>query len=58
MIYNQWGQLIFETNTVNKGWDGSINGHPQPVGVYLFAVKAVLYNGNVIQKKGTLNLIR
>jgi gliding motility-associated-like protein len=25
-IYNRWGELIFESNDVNYGWDGTYNG--------------------------------
>ena len=25
-IYDRWGELIFKTNEVNKGWDGSVKG--------------------------------
>src|SRR5690606_37863556 len=27
-IYNRYGQLVFETNNVKEGWDGTINGVP------------------------------
>jgi gliding motility-associated-like protein len=25
-IYDRWGELVFKTNDINKGWDGSIKG--------------------------------
>jgi gliding motility-associated-like protein len=25
-VYSKWGQLVFETNDMEKGWDGTING--------------------------------
>ena len=36
MIYNRWGELIYETRDINKGWDGSINGEEAPLGSYVY----------------------
>jgi gliding motility-associated-like protein len=57
-IYNQWGQLIFETADIKKGWDGKFKGVPQPVGVYAYVVFAEMFNGSSVTDKGFLNLIR
>ena len=57
-IFNQWGQQIYATRDRSRGWNGLFNGQQQPAGVYVFTVKAVLYNGTVITKKGTFLLIR
>jgi gliding motility-associated-like protein len=57
-IFNQWGQQIFATKDKGRGWNGLFNGQPQPAGVYVYTVKAVLYNGTIITQKGTLLLIR
>ncbi|MBP6977217.1 MAG: gliding motility-associated C-terminal domain-containing protein [Bacteroidales bacterium] len=39
VIYNRWGQLIFETNDYMTGWDGKVNGNPSPTGVYIYLIK-------------------
>ncbi|BAV04034.1 gliding motility-associated C-terminal domain-containing protein [Filimonas lacunae] len=57
-IFNQWGQKVFETHDVAQGWDGLVNGKPQPSGVYMYVCRAVLTNGNTITKKGSVNLVR
>jgi gliding motility-associated-like protein len=57
MIFNQWGEKVFESNNINIGWDGNCKGQPQPVGVYVYVTTATV-NGTVINKKGTVNLIR
>lgn len=38
MIYNRWGQLIFETTNANTGWDGSYNDKPSQLGAYIYKV--------------------
>lgn len=38
MIYNRWGQQIFETTDPNIGWDGSNNNIPSPMGTYVYKV--------------------
>ncbi len=57
-IFNQWGELIFTTTDNNKGWDGTAKGKLQPVGVYIYVLQAILQDGTVINKKGSVNLIR
>ncbi len=61
MIFNQWGEKVFEANTIadmKSGWDGTFKGKAQPVGVYIFVGKFTLTNGSVIEKKGSINLVR
>lgn len=58
ILFNQWGEKVFETTQQNAGWDGRVNGKAQPVGVYVYALKAILADGTVIQKKGSVTLIR
>ena len=57
-IFNRWGQLLFETAQQGKGWNGTINGTPQPTGTYLFSAAGVDYTGHLVEKKGTVVLIR
>jgi gliding motility-associated-like protein len=57
-VYNRWGQLVFTTNQPGNGWDGTINGIQQPVGTYVWRLKAVDVVGNVYIRQGTTTLIR
>lgn len=57
-IYNRWGQLVFETNEIGKGWDGSIKGNPQGSGTFVFVAQGIDYTGKIVFKKGTCVLIR
>lgn len=57
-IFNRWGQNIFSTRERARGWDGTYNGKAQSTGLYVYAIKLVLKDGTVINKKGTVVLIK
>ncbi|UOE48934.1 gliding motility-associated C-terminal domain-containing protein [Mucilaginibacter sp. SMC90] len=57
-VYDQWGQLLFTSTDVNKGWDGYFKGSLMPVGVYVYYLKATMNNGAQLSKKGTITLLR
>jgi gliding motility-associated-like protein len=58
MVFNQWGEKIFESNSQHLGWDGSYKGKAQPSGVYIYICKLKLADGTLVDRKGTLNLLR
>lgn len=57
-VYNQWGQMIFESRDKGRGWDGTVSGRKQPVGVYNYVLEASLQDGTRIRKRGTITIIR
>ena len=57
-IYNRWGQMLFTTSQIGKGWDGKVNGTLQNSGTYVYNVQGVDYLGKIVNKKGTVVLIR
>jgi gliding motility-associated-like protein len=57
-MYNRWGQLVFSTNQMGKGWDGMIGGVPQGSNNFVYMVQGVDYTGKTIFKKGNIVLIR
>jgi gliding motility-associated-like protein len=57
-IYNRWGQLVYTTNDLGKGWDGTIGGTPAPLGVYTYIVSYGNQTGDSKQKTGTFTLLR
>jgi gliding motility-associated-like protein len=57
-VYNRWGEVIFSTNQLMKGWDGKAGNLEQPSGVYVWMVEGISKEGKKITKKGTVNLIR
>ncbi len=57
-IFNQWGEMIYQTNNINGGWDGTSKGQQQPIGVYIYLIQTVEQNGAISTKKGSINLVR
>lgn len=58
-IFNRWGKLIFETNDPQIGWDGTLNGIPQPTGAYAYSIQYTRTDSqSSSQRKGMLQLLR
>lgn len=58
IIYNRWGEKIFETSDMTEGWNGKIDGSPAPSGTYVYYIT---YTNNLLQSEeitGTVTLIR
>ena len=58
VVYNRWGEKVFESTDPNRGWDGTINGQHAETGVYVYQVRAVLADGLVVNKHGNVSLVR
>ena len=58
MVFNQWGNKVFESNNQTNGWDGRYKGKMQPSGVYMYVSKMTLIDGSVVSRKGSINLVR
>ncbi|WP_375577587.1 PKD domain-containing protein [Marivirga tractuosa] len=57
-IYNRWGELLFESDSKDEGWDGYYNGVLMPQGVYVYRLELVYENGRRETKIGDITLIR
>ena len=58
IIYDRWGQQVFQSTDPTKGWDGKFKGQFQSGNVFVWMAAGVDYTGRAIQKKGTVLLIR
>jgi gliding motility-associated-like protein len=56
-IYNRWGELVFQTSDITKGWDGTFNNENQPMETYTYIVVFNEYGYNAI-KTGNITLVR
>ncbi len=57
-VFNRLGQKVYSNPVIGQGWDGTLNGKPQPVGTYVWLIKGLDYLGNMHTEKGTVVLIR
>jgi len=58
IIFDRWGEKVFETTDINTGWDGTYRGKPMNVGVFVYFIKGKFKNGDKIDKKGNITLLR
>ena len=57
-IYNRWGEKIFVSNELCKGWDGYVDGVLAPQDVYVWKVSVIYRNGKPDKKYGSVTLLR
>ncbi|PKK89316.1 MAG: hypothetical protein CVV62_01435 [Tenericutes bacterium HGW-Tenericutes-7] len=57
-IFSKLGILIFESNDINIGWDGYLNGQLSNPGVYIWKVRGKYRNGEPFIKMGDLTLLK
>ena len=58
IIWNRWGQKVFETASKKIGWDGKFKGVLQPMDVYAYTLEVEFFDGTKTVKKGDITLIR
>lgn len=57
-IFNRWGKMIFTTNELGKGWDGTLAGYPQDPGLFTWKCTYQLEGDKPQFAKGFVMLIR
>ena len=57
-IFDRWGNLVFQSNDINKAWDGNFKGQPMPIDVYVWVLNAENYFGKKIELSGNVTLIK
>jgi len=57
-IFNRWGVMVYESTDINEGWDGTLDGKPQPAGVYVYEAEAATAEGKIIHKQGNITLLK
>jgi len=58
IIYNRWGEKVFETEDVTHSWNGHLRDGISNSAVYAFYCRAVFIDGTEIKKEGNVSLVR
>ncbi len=58
LVFNRWGQLLFQSQDAGQGWNGYYNGKLCEQDVYMYKLTVVLANGETVIRTGDINLIR
>lgn len=58
IIYNRWGEVVFEGDGVTDSWDGTQNGSPCAEGTYIWTIRYKDYYNEVVNMNGNVNLLR
>lgn len=58
IVFNRWGNKLFESSNYQNNWDGTHNGIPVPDGAYYYVVEVFTANERRMIKKGSLTILR
>lgn len=58
LIYDRWGEKLFESKDIHDAWDGNYQGNLSPEGVYVYILYARGIYNKSYYKKGTFTLLR
>jgi hypothetical protein len=56
-VYNRWGQPVFHTTDIRKGWDGVFKGSVQS-GTFVWTCIWQLEDEEVKREKGIVEVVR
>lgn len=58
IVFDRWGEVVFESNSTLDGWDGNFRGQKMNAGVYVYVANVTFIDGFETQLKGDITLIR
>lgn len=56
-VFNRWGNLMFEGNSISPAWDGKVNGEKAQEGTYFLKYKVTGLNNQLIEGHGFFQLV-
>ena len=57
-IFNRWGELLYTTEDILGGWDGTFRGNEMPEGTYTFIAHITDRAGRTFKRSGSVLLLR
>lgn len=58
VVFDRFGEKVFESTSVNDGWDGTLRGKPMNTGIYSYYCSIEYFDGNTEKLKGDITLVR
>jgi gliding motility-associated-like protein len=58
MVFNRWGEKVFETDDQKVGWDGTYKDEQLNTGVFVYRLEGKTFDGKGFSAKGNITLIR
>jgi gliding motility-associated-like protein len=56
-VYDRWGNQVFQTDDITKGWDGRYEGRLLATDAFGYQL-AIYCDGEVVEQKGSVTLVR
>ena len=57
-VFNRYGQLVYNSNVLESGWDGTFNNQKADLGTYYWEMSFIDRFGKVSTLKGDVTLLR
>jgi len=57
-VFNRWGQIVYNNDTPETGWDGTYKGNVAPPDVYIYKITVQFPDGKIEENSGEVTLIR
>ncbi len=58
VIYDRWGEKVFESTTLDLGWDGTYKGKAVDPGVFVYYLNATFVDGSQSVQSGNITVVR
>lgn len=58
VIYDRWGNMVYESRDPDESWHGNLNGSPLPTGVYAYRLEIEGTNKQIVKKMGSIMLLQ
>ena len=56
-IFDRWGEQLFESDTIDKYWDGIFNNKKVQQGTYYYQIEVLGFDGKLFERSGTINVL-
>ena len=57
IIFDRWGEKVFESIDISTSWDGTYNGQKLDEAVFVYYINATV-NGEKVVKHGNISLVK